>query len=383
MSPEKVESLVTSTVESSINGIAGVQRQASVSRSGQAIIWIQFDRGMDIYRARQLVAERLELVELPSGAEASLAPLSCGDMFLVALHGETASETRSRDELAWELRDLVDCSIRRKLLAIPGVSQVTVTGGRRDEYQVVVSPVHLKAFDVTLLELSCAIAEASTTPDVLGVTNDSETTLHTIDKLRPLEDINTIVIGTRSGRPVLLRDVADVRVVCVQDPPHGSAAAAQQRDVAMEAIVILTVGLRPDADKSNASTRLDEVLQQLAEELPHGATVERKIDRRLDAFVSQTLQTLRRDLPPEMQLIRRSSDRYGDFVVTSLDDRIAVKVFGPDLAVVRGKADEIQRRMIQLAGVVDLRVEPHADEPNYNTTSTASGWSNSDSPPTC
>ena len=103
MAPEEVEVevLVTSPLESSINGIAGVQRQRSVSRSGQAIIWVQFDRGVDIYEARQLVAERLELVELPSGVEASLAPPSCGEIFLIALHREAARKPTQLMTHAW------------------------------------------------------------------------------------------------------------------------------------------------------------------------------------------------------------------------------------------------------------------------------------------
>jgi Cu/Ag efflux pump CusA len=91
--------------------------------------------------------------------------------------------------------------------------------------------------------------------------------------------------------------------------------------------------------------------------------VERKIDKQLDPLVRQALQKLRRDSPPDMELIRRSSNRDGEFVVSSSDNRIAVKVFGPDLAILHEKADEIRRDMTELAGVVDLRVEPHADEP--------------------
>ena len=363
MAPEDVEVLVTSPLESSINGSTGVQRQRSVSRSGQAIIWVQFDRGMDIYEARQRVAERLELVKLPVGVEASLAPPSCGEIFLIALHRRAASEIEPRDELAAELRDLADYSLRRRLLTIPDVSQVAVTGGTRKEYQIVVSPKHLRAFGITLRELSRAIAAANTTPDVLNVADDSEVILRSVDKSRPLEDIATIVIGTRSGRPVLVRDVAEVRIGWAADRTHDTTAAAQVRTVAMKPAVILAIRLRPDADKSVVSGRTDDVLQQLRKDLPRGVIVERKIDQRLDPLVSQTLQKQRRDLPPDVQLVRRSSDGRGDFVLTSLGERIGVKVFGPDLAVLRCKADEIRRRMIELAGVVDLRVEPQADEP--------------------
>jgi Cu/Ag efflux pump CusA len=363
MPPEEVELLVTSTVESSLNGIARVQRQASVSRYGQAIIWIQFDRGMNIYQARQLVAGRLVSVELPSGVEARLGPPSFGEIFLVALHTEAASETKPRDELARELRDLADHALRRQLLAIPDVSQVVVTGGRRDEYHIVASPEHLEAFGVTLRELSVAIADENMASGVLDAADDSESILRGIDSLRPLEHIENIVVGTRSGRPVLVRDVAQVLIGSATDFPHRDQAAEQLRNVAVEPAVILAIGLRPDVDKSNASAEIDEVLRQLTDDLPRGVIIERKIDKQLDTLVSQTLQKLRRDLPPDMELIRRFSNRNGEFVVSSSDDRIAVKMFGPDLAVLHEKANEIQRDMTELAGVVDLRVEPHADEP--------------------
>ncbi|MBC8873321.1 MAG: efflux RND transporter permease subunit [Planctomycetes bacterium] len=363
MAPEEVEKLVASPLESSINGTAGVQRLRSVSRSGQAIIWVEFDRGTDTFEARQLVAERLELVELPSGAQASLAPRSCGEIFLIALRMEAASETEPRDELAAVLRELADYSLRRRLLAIPDVSQVTVTGGTHKQYQVVVSPERLKALNVTRRELARAIAPANATPDVSNVAKGSEVILRSIDRSQTLEDLASTVIRIDNGQPVLVRDVAEVRIGWAPDRIRYTAVAEKPGSGTKELAVILAIGLTPDADRSAISRQVDEVLQELQQHLPRGVIIERKIDSRLDPLVNQAVQRQRRDLPPDVQLIRRSSDPAGDFVVASLGDRIVVKVFGPDLADLRRKADEIRQLLIKVAGVVDLRVEPQADEP--------------------
>jgi Cu/Ag efflux pump CusA len=363
MTMEEVESLVTSPLESSMNGIARVQWQGSVSRPGQAIIWIQFDHGVDIYEARQLVAQRLEFVDLPSHVETSLAPPSCDEIFLIALRRETESGTKPHDDLARELRDWADYAARPELLTIPDVSQVTVTGGWRSEYQVVASPEHLKAYGITLRELSRAVAAANTASNVIDVADGPEVILRSLDASRPLEDISSIVVGTRSGRPVLVKDVATVWLGVAAELPDNTAAPAQPPSVATEAAVILAIRLEPSADKSIASARIEEALQQLRADLPRGAIIERNIDQRLDRLVRQTLQRLGRDMPPNMQLARHSSDQRGDSAVISPGDRIEVRVSGPDLAVLCGKADEIRRRMAEVAGVVDLRVEPQADEP--------------------
>ena len=363
MAPEEVEKLVTSPLESSINGAAGVQRQRSVSRSGQAIIWVEFDRGTDTFEARQLVAERLELVKLPSGVQASLAPRSCGETFLIALRMREAPETEPRDELAAELRDLAEYSLRRRLLAIPNVSQVTVTGGTHKQYQVVVSSERLRALHVTRRELARGIASANATPDAADVAKGSEFVVRSIDRSQAVEDIGATVIRTDNGRPVLVRDVAEVRIGWAPDRIHDTAVAEKPGTGTTELAVILAIGLNPDADRSAISRQVDEVLQELQQHLPRGVVIERKIDQRLDPLVDQALQRQRRDLPPGVQLTRRSSDQGGDLVVASLGERFVIKVFGPDLAELRRKADEIRQLAIKVAGVVDLRVEPQADEP--------------------
>ena len=363
MAPEEVEKLVTSPLESSINGMVGVRRLRSVSRFGQAIIWLQFDRGRAIHEARQLVAERLELVELPSGVEVILASPSCGEIFLIALHADVTSETEPRDELAAELRDLADYSLMFRLLAIPEVSQVTVTGGARKQYQVVILSERLRALNVTRRELARVIAPANTRPDASNVAKESEVIVRSIDSSRTLDDIAATVIRTDNGRPILVRDVADVRIGWAPDRIRDTTVAEESGPGTKEPAVILAIQLRPDTDKSVVSGRIDEVLQQLQQDLPRGVIVERKIDPRLDLLVDQALQRQRRDLPPDVQLIRRSSDPGGDFAVTSSGDRIVVKVFGPDLAELRRKADEIRQLVTKVAGVVDLRVEPQADEP--------------------
>lgn len=367
MAPEEVESLVTRPLETMIAGTAGVWRQGSVSRAGQAIIWIEFDRSVDIYEARQRVAEGIELMEMPVDVEVSLAAPSSGEILLIALHAETMPDTAAtEDELAAELRALAEVSLRPRLLTISGVSQVTVTGGVREQYQVVVSPERLAHFGVALPELADAIALANTTADGLNAAKDMEVVIRGDGKLQMLEDIAGTVVRTRDGQPVLVKDVADVRIGWAADRPHDDAAVGKRQAAAAKGAVILAIHWQTGTDKAVVSRKVNEVLQQCKKDLPLHVNIDRKIDPRLDPLVSRTLQKMRRSLPLDVQLIRRSSDRLGDFVVTSSRDRIAVKLFGPDLAVLRRKADEIRQRVAELSGVMDPQIEPQADVPKLD-----------------
>jgi CzcA family heavy metal efflux pump len=150
MAPEELESLVTLPLESAINGAAGVRRVRSATAVGIAVVWVEFDWGTDIFRARQLVSEKLTLVNgaLPPQVERPiLAPISSimGEILFFAISSET------RDALT--VRTLADTTIRRRLLAVPGISQVTPIGGEKRQFQVVADPERLRANDVSLNEL--------------------------------------------------------------------------------------------------------------------------------------------------------------------------------------------------------------------------------------
>src|SRR5687767_7203405 len=158
MDPLEIESLVTFPIESSLNGAAGVRRVRSATAVGVAVVWVEFDWGQDIARARQTVTEKLSLVSgtLPPGVEPPfLAPVSSimGEVLFVGLESDRHS--------GLELRTTAETIVRRRLLAVPGVSQVIATGGEQKQYVVVVDPARLTFHDVTLEEVEEALTTAN------------------------------------------------------------------------------------------------------------------------------------------------------------------------------------------------------------------------------
>src|SRR6187551_1014165 len=158
MAPDEMESLVTFPLESAINGASGVRRVRSATALGVAVVWVEFDWGTDIFLARQIVAEKLALVGgiLPPQVERPvLAPVSSimGEILFFALSSDAG------DPLA--LRTVADTTVRRRLLAIPGVSQVTPIGGAERQYQVIAHPDQLRANNIRVNELLDAVRGAS------------------------------------------------------------------------------------------------------------------------------------------------------------------------------------------------------------------------------
>ena len=161
MAPTDMEALVTFPIETALNGAAGVRRVRSATAVGIAVVWVEFEWGEDIYRARQTVNERVAAVarDLPPEVDPpSLAPVSSimGEILFIAL--------RSDRHDPMELRTIAETQVRRRILAVPGVSQVVATGGAERQFQVVVWPDRLTAANVSLDEVEEALRNASATP---------------------------------------------------------------------------------------------------------------------------------------------------------------------------------------------------------------------------
>jgi CzcA family heavy metal efflux pump len=286
MAPEEMESLVTFPIESAVNGSSGVRRVRSATAVGIGVVWVEFDWGTDIYIARQLVAEKLAVVAgaMPPQVERPvLAPISSimGEILFFALTSESA------DPLT--LRTVADTVVRRRLLAIPGVSQVTPIGGAERQFQVVAHPDALRANNVSLTELLDAARGASENASAgVYIEGPQEYVLQAIGRVRTADEIGDSVVAMRGARSVLIRDVADVR--------EGAALKRGDGSRSGRPAVIVGVQKQPDANTIDVTQRLDRELDALQQELPQGITIDRQIFRQADFIevaVNNVIEALR------------------------------------------------------------------------------------------
>src|SRR6187397_54804 len=272
MAPEEMESLVTLPLESAINGASGVRRVRSATAVGIAVVWVEFEWGADIFMARQLVSEKLTLVSatLPPQVERPvLAPVSSimGEILFFALSSETV------DPLT--LRTVADTVVRRRLLAVPGVSQVTPIGGAERQFQVIAHPDALRANNISLTELLSAARGASENTSAGVYTEGAqEYVLEAVGRVRTSEEIGETVVALRGTRSVLVRDVADVREAAAFKRGEGSRSG--------KPAVIVGVQKQPGANTINVTERLDRELDTLQQELPPDVKIDRRIFRQAD-----------------------------------------------------------------------------------------------------
>src|SRR2546425_5808991 len=272
MAPDEMEALVTFPIESAINGASSVRRVRSATALGIAVVWVEFDWGTDIFLARQVVAEKLALVgsTLPSQVDRPvLAPVSSimGEILFFAISSD------HDDPLT--LRTIADTVVRRRLLAVSGVSQVTPIGGAERQYQVIAHPDQLRANNVSLTELLGAVRGASqNTSAGIYTEGPQEYVLQAIGRVRNPEDIGDSVVALRGARSVLIKDVADVR--------EGGALKRGEGSRSGKPAVIVGVQKQPGANTIELTARLDRELDTLQRELPAGMKIDRKIFRQAD-----------------------------------------------------------------------------------------------------
>ncbi|MFO0809017.1 MAG: efflux RND transporter permease subunit [Gemmataceae bacterium] len=292
LAPEEVEVLVTRPVEYLLNGATGVQRVRSASGIGLSVVWVEFEWGTDIYQDRQVVAEKLQLARerLPQGANPVMAPISSimGEIMLLGVRSTANPKTPAeRERKAMELRTLAEFTLRNRLLAVEGVSQVTVMGGVLKQYQVVTSPERLAAQNVTLQQLTEAAEKANV---IAGggilVRSPKESLIRISGQSLTLADIEETPVVWREPRPVLVKDVAEVRF---GGPVPRGAGGVKVRDgdaVAGGPAVIMTVQKQPNANTLVLDPRIDAVLEQLQRDLPADVRIEKRIFKQADFIQS-------------------------------------------------------------------------------------------------
>lgn len=282
MSPEEIEVQAVLPIETALNGSPGVEVVRSSSSRGIGLVFVEFEWGVDVFRARQLVAEKLATVPLPNGIVPVMGPISSvmGQIMLVGVTSEPDSTGQTLSTAA-DLRTLADFSIRRRLLAIKGVSQVIPIGGDRLQYQVLVSSVKLKQYNLTLEAIDRALENAN-----LNATGSffnrygSEVLISVLGRAKNLEDLQRTVVANREGSPVLLSQVADVQ--------FGAAIKRGDASVNARAAVILTVEKQPGANTVTLTNDIETALAELQPSLPPDVRLNAKVFQQ-KSFIQNSL----------------------------------------------------------------------------------------------
>ncbi|MBI1948991.1 MAG: efflux RND transporter permease subunit [Deltaproteobacteria bacterium] len=259
LSPEEVETLVTAPIEQAMNGAPGVVRVRSTSGVGLSIVYVEFGWDTDIYRDRQLVAERLQVVEerLPPEVAPQMGPVTSimGEILLVGLTSKGGATS------ALEIRSAADWVFRPRLLTIPGVAQVIPIGGGVKQFQVLVKPERLLAYGLTLedVERAAGLAQANTTGGFLE-RKSQEYLVRNVSRTASLEDIAATAVGFEAGVPIRLRDVADVR--------FGPAIKRGDAGVNGKPAVVLSIQKQPGASTIDLTEQIERALSELGASVP-------------------------------------------------------------------------------------------------------------------
>jgi len=265
LAPEEVEVLVTQPIESAVQGVGGLDRLRSNSDVGLSLVFAEFGWGTDIYRARQLVQERMQAVlnTLPAGTKPGMTPVSSlmGEVLLVGLRSTDGSM------LPMDLRTLADWTVRRRLQSISGVAEVLTIGGGVKQVQVQPDPYRLASFGVTFEEIEAAVSRAAgnATSGYLQA-GPREIMVRNLGMTTSLKDIANTLIKTVGDRPVLISDVAEVK--------HAVQTMRGDASVNGTMGVVLSIDKAPGFDTLKLTERIEQALEELRPTLPAGVTAE-------------------------------------------------------------------------------------------------------------
>lgn len=281
MAPTDVENLVTFPIETALNGAPDVRRVRSSTKIGLSVVTVEFEWGTDLYLARQVVAERLQLAraslpaDIPAPAMTPAASIM-GEILFIAL----ASDRHS----GMELKNAAEQIIKRRVLAVPGVAEVLPIGGDTQQFQVTLDPERLASYGVTVDEVAAALRDTNqNTSAGFMVEGGQEYLIQGLGRIEALEDIAATVVATRGGQPVLVRHVAAVEIGPAPKRGTGSHNG--------KPAVVLGIQKQPGANTLELTDRIDATLEEIQAGLPAGMKVERNIFRQAD-FIRVSVDNL-------------------------------------------------------------------------------------------
>ncbi|MBY0340987.1 MAG: CusA/CzcA family heavy metal efflux RND transporter [Rhodocyclaceae bacterium] len=311
MAAEEVEQLITFPLETGMNGLPGVETVRSVSSNGLSIVYVTFDWSTEVFRARQMVAERLTALEsaLPQGVVPKMGPVSSimGEIMLIAIPYEPteqavlrqAQHERSTDQPggvegrasatpAMAVREYADWVLRPRLMAIPGIAQVIPIGGEVRQFQVQPNTARMAELGITLNQLDAALQgfAANTSGGFLEL-NGREYLIRNLGRTSSLDDLRRLALTARNGQPILLQQIASVSF----------APAIRRGDAGFEGkpAVVLGVQKQPTADTIALTAKVETALAELQASLPAGMEAPR-VTFRQASFISSSIDTLKAKL---------------------------------------------------------------------------------------
>ena len=287
LAPEEVEPLVSFPIEASMNGAPGVERVRSASSAGLSIVWVEFSWGVEMMRARQIVAEKLQAAQakLPQDARPGMAPISSimGEVMLLSLASKSGKTS------PMELRSLAEWVVRPRLLATRGVSQIVPIGGGIQQLQVLTHPERLAQFGITLDALAESVRDSNrNTAGGFLQESSRESVVRIMGRARTSADIANTVITQHDGSPITVGQVADVRFDI--GPLRGDASVNGER------AVIMSIQKQPGANTLELTAALDKALDDLKTALPEDVVVNRNLFRQatfIDAAIENVIGALR------------------------------------------------------------------------------------------
>jgi len=288
LASDEVEQYVTFPIESAVNGLSGVRRVRSASAISLSLVWVEFDWGTDIYRARQMVGERLSSAResLPTGIEPTMTPITSltGEIMLLAV----SSPDKTVSDL--DLRAYAEFDLRTRLLAVPGVSQVSAIGGELPEYQVNVRQDQLALYNLTIADVVDAARHAHSTASAgyLADVDRAELPVRQAARVTSVRDIASTKVTMKDGLPITLGDVAEVTLAGA--PKRGTAA-----NQGVPAVV-LSVQKSPGTNTLSLTREIDAALDQIEKSAPKGILLDRQVFRQsrfIDRSVTNVVHVLR------------------------------------------------------------------------------------------
>ncbi len=280
MSAEEVERLVTFHIETSVNGATNVRRVRSASMQGYSFVWVEFDWGADIFKARQVVSEKMVTLGsvLPEGIVPVLAPQSSimGEILFIGLKSDSTSQM--------ELRTLAEWVVKPAILATGGVSQVTIIGGDYKQYQLLADPQKMDFLGVSMNELAQAGRSFSANSSG-GVVRDfgNEYMIRGMARSNDLEELGNTHIKTVNNRPVVVSDVAEVVI--------GSAVKYGYASENAEPAVIIAVSKQPNINTLKVTENIEKNLGEIGKSLPRDVVMNTRIFRQAD-FIESSVRNV-------------------------------------------------------------------------------------------